>query len=185
MNYIAEIPWWIPAALVLAGVILFITGNNRLERKLRNAGAGMALLGVLLAAISLVLESDREMASRQSRELVYAVPAQKWDVLRSLLDPNLTLMGLKGHEAIITGAQLAVERFDLRGARVISTDVQQIDAAQIEVEVQVLAEFKDGNSLSRWRLTWEKLPDGWQVASVAPLVGVPRDIEQDLQRPLK
>ena len=49
MNYIYETPWWLPSGIALLGIILFITGNNRLEKRLRLAGILVVALAVILA----------------------------------------------------------------------------------------------------------------------------------------
>ena len=43
MNYIYETPWWLPTGIALLGVILLVTGNNRVDKRLRLAGIGVAV----------------------------------------------------------------------------------------------------------------------------------------------
>src|SRR6266581_9667179 len=52
MNYIYETPWWLPTGIALLGVILFVTGNNRLEKRLRIAGIIVIAFAVILALVS-------------------------------------------------------------------------------------------------------------------------------------
>ena len=84
-------PWYLPAAVAVFGIYLFVHGNRRQEGKLRAAGAGVVLLAVALFFVGRVMETDREIVERRSRQLVTAVDKQDWNALRSLLDPKASV----------------------------------------------------------------------------------------------
>ena len=51
-DLLFDTPWWLPPSIAGAGVVLFVTGNKRVEQKIRLAGLAVICLAVLLAAVS-------------------------------------------------------------------------------------------------------------------------------------
>jgi len=171
MNFIYETPWWLPASLIFVGVVLFITGDRRLELKLKYGGLGLAALGVLFALVSYLLDSPREVAIARTRALVAAVEKRDWPKVQSLLHPAVALVGWKGGAMIVDGARYYAERYDLKSARVTAIDGEDRDG-MIAVSMQVVAEIREASGIiTRWKLEWEKTPRGWLLAVVEPLGG--------------
>src|SRR2546426_2283439 len=101
MNYIYETPWWLPTGIALLGIILFVTGNNRLEKRLRLAGIVIVALAVILALVSFFLDSDREKVIKRSNALVESIDARDWSRLATYLHPNVTIVTFTGREAVV------------------------------------------------------------------------------------
>src|SRR5262245_50883638 len=123
-----DTPLWLPATIIGAGVLLFWMGNVRLERKMRNAGAVLLGLAILLVLVSYITDTPREKVVKQTRELVQSVEKQDWPVMQRLLDPRCTLEKYNNRDEIVEAAKTAVERFEVRNITVTSLDAKQ-DAA--------------------------------------------------------
>src|SRR6266446_5260937 len=108
--------------LSLLGIILFITGNNRLEKRLRLAGIIVIALAVILAVVSFLLDSDREKVVKRTNALVQSVEARDWTRMATYLHPNVTVSVFAGRDQVVNGTRRAAEYSDLRQARVISLD---------------------------------------------------------------
>src|SRR5438552_17065971 len=66
-------PWWLPAGIVVLGVVLFWTGNNRRETRVRTAGLIVIALAVVLGVGSYLVDTDLERGVGRWRELTCAV----------------------------------------------------------------------------------------------------------------
>lgn len=170
-------PWWLPATIVVAGMVVFISGNKRQLTGTRNAGLGLILLAVLLVGISYFVETDRERVSRQTRELIDAVEARDWSKMKSLLDPRVGMAAVNGppiynnREAVLQGAQGAAERYGLKSVTVTSLEAQQ-DAADITVSVSVFSvqEATMGRPLpSSWQFAWGQTGEQWALLRITCL----------------
>ena len=51
-------PWWLPTLLIGAGVILFWTGNQRQETRVRLAGMLLVLAAAVLCTVSYLVDTD-------------------------------------------------------------------------------------------------------------------------------
>src|SRR3954466_15846766 len=86
-----QTPWWLPVTIGGIGVVLFITGNNRVEAKVRKAGLTIVALAVLLMGVSYFVDTDLEKAVKNTKALVRAVNDRDWPTMTSLLDPKASL----------------------------------------------------------------------------------------------
>ncbi len=171
MNFLSETPWWAPTGCWTVGIVLFITGNNRLHAKMKYTGAAVVALGALFAILSYFLQSPREKAISQTRALVAAVEKRDWVEMQSLLHPELTLIGWKGRAEMVKGAKYYSERYDLKSLSITSIDAIEIDD-DVRVSVAVLADFKEAAGiLTRWTLEWTETREGWVLAAVEPRGG--------------
>jgi hypothetical protein len=168
MNYIYETPWWLPTGIALLGVILFVTGNNRLEKRIRLAGIIVVALAVILALLSFFLDSDREKVIKRTRALVQSVEARDWDRMGSYLHPNVTIAVFNGREAVINGTRRAAEASDLRQARIVSLDATVLPDQIVRVTVRVNGTIRDGSLPTDWTLEWEETDAGWVVHTITP-----------------
>src|SRR6476646_3389166 len=84
-------PWWLPVTIAGVGVVLFITGNNRVEAKVRNAGLAIVALAILLVGVSWLVDTDLEKAVKDTKALVRAVNDRDWATMTRLLDPKASL----------------------------------------------------------------------------------------------
>ena len=167
MNYIYETPWWLPTGIALLGIILFITGNNRLEKRLRLAGIIVIAFAVLLALVSFFLDSDREKVIKRTNALVDAIEARQWDRMATYLHPNVTVAVFNGRDAVVKAAQNAAEASNLKQVRVVSLDATVLPD-HIRATLRVNTTLRDGTGLTDWALEWEETAAGWVVRNITP-----------------
>jgi hypothetical protein len=171
MNYIYETPWWLPAGIALLGLILFITGNNRLEKKLRTAGIIVIILGIALAVVSFLLDSEREKVVKRTRALVKSVENRDWQAMGSYLHPNVTITFLSGRERVVDAAKAATEYGNVREVRITGLDTTINPDETIRASIRVYATIREGNSFTDWDLEWEKNDDVWLARNIVPRGG--------------
>src|SRR5689334_4234537 len=114
MNYIYETPWWLPTGIAFLGIILFITGNNRVEKRLRLAGIIVVALAIILAVVSYLLDSPREKVVKRTYALVSSVEARDWTKMATYLHPTVTVSVFAGRDQVVNGTRRAAEYSDLR-----------------------------------------------------------------------
>src|SRR5688572_16280892 len=124
-DLLFDTPWWLPALIAGVGIVVFVTGNKRVENRVRYAGLGILLLAVALVVVSYLVETPNEVAERRSRELVHAFEQRDWAAMTSILDPgaivtvpNATVY--KNRDDIIANAKLAHERYHFKSVNVLS-----------------------------------------------------------------
>jgi hypothetical protein len=183
MNYIYETPWWLPTGIALLGVILFVTGNNRLEKRLRLAGIIVVALAVILAVVSFLLDSDREKVIKRTNAFVQSVERRDWDQMGTFLHPNVAISVFSGREQVVNGTKRAAEYSDLRQARVVSMDATVLPD-QIRVTMRVNGTTRDGSLPTDWTLEWEELDGNWVVRNITPDggPGIPGGMLEDFIR---
>ncbi len=168
-------PWYLPAAIAVLGIYLFIHGNRRQDAKVRAVGVGVALLAVALFFVGRVMETDREIAEKRSRQVVAAVEKHDWDALRALLDPKASVAVPNGavysnRDLIVGGAQMATERFGLKNIRVLSLTSRQ-DDTMITVDIDALSDQgMTGQPFpTSWQFEWQELSGGWTLMRIVCL----------------
>lgn len=169
ITLIAELPWWVPGSLALVGIVLLVSGNNRLEPRLKYAGGGLLGLAVVLFLLSYVLESDRQQVERRTRQLVAAVGGGDWETARQLMHPDLQLGHWRGRDLILDDVRTLAERYQLERARVTQMEEVNDPDPLIELRIRVSADGAGYNSVpSSWLLEWVRTDDGWQVLHITP-----------------
>ena len=171
MNYIYETPWWLPAGIALLGLILFVTGNNRLEKKLKWAGIAAIAFAIGLALLSFFLDSDREKVMKRTRGLVESVNTRDWNRMGIYLHPDVTVSMWAGRDRVVNAAKSAAESSDLKDVRTASLDATVLPDDTIRAMLRVTATMKDGTSFTDWTLEWEKTDAGWMVKNITPQGG--------------
>jgi hypothetical protein len=167
--FFSEIPWWLPLGLVLVGLVLFWTGNNRLEQGIKYSGIALAGLGLVTAIVSYCLESDRELVLRQTRQIVQAVETRDWPTVESLMDPDVALLEWRGRKQLVAGARMYAERFNLKRAKVASVQTTQTRPT-IVLTMRVFADAGEiTNYPTDWELEWEKIGGNWLLTQIEPL----------------
>lgn len=168
-------PWYLPAAIAVLGVYLFIRGNRRQDAKIRAVGGGVVLLAAALFVVGRVMDTDREIAENRSRQVVDAVEKHDWDALRSLLDPKSSVATPNGavysnRDLILTGAQLATEQYGVKNIRILSLTSRQDDTL-ITVDIDVLSDqgFTGQPFPSSWQFEWQDLSGGWTLMRIVCL----------------
>src|SRR5688572_16181577 len=83
-----DTPWWFPAVVAAAGIVLFVSGNKRVDNKIRLSGVGVICIAILLTAVSVFIDTPRETAERRSRELVDAFERGDFATMATILHPT-------------------------------------------------------------------------------------------------
>lgn len=173
-DYLFHTPWWLPTAIVAVGAVVFYTANNRREVRLRTAGLAVACLGLLLAVVSYLVDTDLEKAEKHSKQIVRTVEQRDWPTLRSLLDPN-TSVGIanfltlyRGADAIVTKAKEGTERYGVKSLAITSSEARQ-DQTLITVTVRVYStqDSTMGHPIpSTWEFDWQESANGWYLSEI-------------------
>jgi hypothetical protein len=170
-----ETPWWLPTAIILVGTVLFYTANKRREMKLRTAGLAVAALGILLAVVSYFVDTDRERAVKQTRQLVASVEKKDWATMRNLLHPrasvsiaNVPLTLYNDRDQIVACAQEGVDRYRVKSITVTSVEARQ-DQTLITVTLNALSvqDSTLGRPItSTWEFEWLESANGWALYKI-------------------
>src|SRR5215213_10065124 len=139
-----DTPWWLPAVIAAAGVVLFVTGNRRVENKLRLAGVGVICIAILLTAVSYFVDTPRETAERRSRELVDAFERGDFEAMRKILHPTTAVTVLNhtvyaDRDQIIENAKEAYSRYGFKSVNVLFSHSEQVQTS-ITVTMTLLSE---------------------------------------------
>jgi hypothetical protein len=175
-NLLLDTPWWLPAVIAAAGVVLFVAGNKRTDARVRSAGLGVVLLGIALAALSYFVDTPTEKAEHQSRELVNAFEKADWTKMSSILDPaaTVTLHSLPVYtdrDEIIAAAKKAHEQYGFKTARILSAGGEQADTI-ITINISLFTEQSSAMAAtlnSEWQFEWQERADGWSLVEVRAL----------------
>ena len=166
-NTFGEIPLWLPAAMAVLALVLWVMGNNRLDKTLKRVGLGVLAAAAAVGAVSYFLESDREQVKRHTYELVEAVEDRKWDQFKGLMHPEVRVIVLQGPDPVAEAAKNAVERSTLSSARITGITIENTQGT-FTSRIQVLA----NNNVSNWDLEWRNLWGKWLLYEVKPLGGL-------------
>lgn len=168
MNYIYETPWWLPTGIALLGIILFVTGNNRVERRLRLAGMIVVALAIVLALVSFLLDSDREKVIKRNYALVDSVEKRDWSAMGTYLHANVAIVTFNGREVVVNAAKNAAEYSDLKQVRIVTLDATVLPDETIRTTMRVNANMREASGLTDWTLEWEKSDGVWVVRNITP-----------------
>ncbi len=172
-SFMAEVPWYVPASILLIGVVVWYTGNSRAETRIQRTGLGVVLLGLLVMMTSWFLVSDRERVAGLSRELVKAVAARDWARMEAMLHPQAAAFVFKGRGAVCNATRLSVERIDLKSASATGLTVRtdNHDGFVAAMAVYSTATAAEANTLTNWELDWEYIDGRWQVMEIRGMDG--------------
>lgn len=162
-DLLFQTPWWLPTILIAAGVVLFVSGNKRLQNGLRNAGLALAALGLLVAVVSYLVDTDVEKVEKRAKQLVESVGRQDWGTAEQLMDPQAHFAFRPGgrnygdRAAILDAARAAAGRNGLRSAWVASVTPQQTGGT-ITTAMRIFSDQEQlGHQIpSDWQIDWEK-----------------------------
>ncbi|MCS7035011.1 MAG: hypothetical protein NZ561_13615, partial [Phycisphaerae bacterium] len=90
-RWLFETPWWLLVGVAVAACGLLWSGNQRQDRHLKRAGLFTLAAGIALSAVSLAVQTPREICLHQTRRWVSAVVAKDEAILDELLHPDAGL----------------------------------------------------------------------------------------------
>ena len=172
-DYLFNTPWWLPTLIVAVGAVVFYVANNRQETRTRTVGLAIACLGILLAAVSYLVDTDLEKAETHTRRLVEAVEKKDWPTVRSLLDNNTSVSVANamtlytGGERITTKAQEASDRYGFQSIDITSMKSRQ-DQTLITITANVLSvqDAVGAPITSRWEFDYLQSGDEWYLNEI-------------------
>lgn len=168
LDILFDTPWWLPTVLIGAGAVVAYTGMQRLEKKVIRGGTAILLLGVLVAMVSYVVDTDTEKAVGRTSRLVSSAGARDWQAFEGLLDPQTTVYTLTGPAEVTAGAREIIERFDVQSVRILGTTITE-RAGGIDVDIRVYSEQRGMTGVTDWRLEYRKLSGNWVLNNVRAL----------------
>jgi len=188
-----DLPWFIPAAVAIAGIAVFLWANARLRKRERTIGLGMVGLALLMTIVSYLIDTPRETVEKRTRMFVAAVVAKDGSAIGNLLASNAMAFAWDKQD-IIDGAMHYAEATGLSGARLLSLQGVKEGNALFSY-MTVWSQHTGTTSLpitdlnSQWKLEWIEEGDKWLIIEIVPLqIGqVSREaIERSyLDRPVK
>ncbi len=171
-DILFDTPFWLLAGFAIVGIALFVVGNNRTDRALRNLGLGVLGVGVLLFLMSWFVDTDKEKCLKSTRALVRSVQDRDWTQFDKLLSTSVSVRVpvagtiYKSRDTLHKATETAVEKFGLRNNSVISLSAQDTGDF-IKVSLSVLSEGSVGYPLTTtWELEWQDLGQGWQLTDL-------------------
>jgi hypothetical protein len=100
---IANVPWWLLTALVLAGAAVTYWANRANSPPWRSGGIVLICLTLLLASARFLIDTDAEKAERMTRQIVSCADRGDWQGVEVLLGPG-TDTDFLGQRPNVTGA---------------------------------------------------------------------------------
>jgi hypothetical protein len=186
-DLIFDTPLWLLGLLVIVGAALWWSGNNRQDKTLKRVGLAVFLVGVLVGVVSYLVDTDKERAARQTRQIVSAVERRDWEGFGKLLDPRTHVMIYNNREDIVAGAKITADVIGLKSLHITGMDVEQKDTV-INVDFKVLSDQERSMGrpiITSWRFIYQNFGNGWKLDSIEPLKSDevnPEQIRANLQR---
>jgi len=186
-DWIFDAPFWLPIAIVVLGAIIWFSGNKRVDKTLKRLGLIAMVLGVSLAIVSYVVDTDKEKAISGTRQLVRSVSDRDWTNFQAVLHPKVQFMFYRNRDALVAGAKTTADSIGLKWVRLTGLEATQ-DPAGIVTNIAVFSE-QDGTGgqmiRTNWQFDWQEGSEGWQVVKITylPESGLtPDQIEKRLAR---
>ena len=177
-DLLFDTPWWLPAGIAAAGVVLFISGNKRQETRVRLAGVVAVALAALLMGVSYLVDTDAERAVKHSKALVDAFERQDWNKMESLLDPKVslaykTVTFYNDRDAIMRAAREAAARYNFKSVDVISSEVLQVQTIiTVTLKVVSVQDETMGRPMpTTWQFDWQETGNGWIIFEIRCMEG--------------
>jgi hypothetical protein len=172
-DFLFDTPYWFLGALVVVAVGLWLSGNARQEKRLKYAAYAALLAAAALALMSRLVETDREIVTRQTRAIVQAVEKKDAAAAQKLLHPRATFADMNKQQ-IADRIATAADQFGVRSVRITSLEVApQALGGEITAALAATADlnanpYSGAGVPSTWDLTWVKTDQGWLLRDIVP-----------------
>jgi hypothetical protein len=186
-DLLFDTPLWLLGFLVIVGAALFWSGNNRQDKTLKRLGLAVLLAGLVLGVLSYFIDTDKERAVRQTRQIVAAIERKDWDGFSKLLDARTHVLIYNNRDDIVQGAKVTADAIGLKALHVTGMEVEQKDTV-INVDFNVLSEQERSMGrpvVTSWRFVYQNFGAGWKLDTIEPLKSNevnPDQIRANLQR---
>lgn len=169
--YIMENPWVLWGSVAVSGVLLFLQGVRREKKKLKLLGSAMCVLSLLVMLAAVVITTDREVMSGQTRLLVNAaVSPVRIETFRRLLSQDVTLFD-RDYDYVIASLERASGRWEVEQAWIANLLTHRQDGSHGRTYISLITRGQSGlgggSIQTRWLLHWRKESDGhWRVIKI-------------------
>src|SRR5438874_2004457 len=162
-EWLFNTPWWMLTAVVIAGVVAWWSGNNRQNKRLKQVGLLVLLLGVVWATVGWAIDTPVEIVRKNTRQFIAAVLARDKTKLDALLHPKAGLYHW-GRQDIIDGATAYADQYGLKAAHITQLDPGKPEAGMITVLLTVFSDHESSmvpvtTINSSWTLDWWETDD--------------------------
>jgi hypothetical protein len=171
-EFLFDTPYWLLGGLVVLGIALWVSGNARQEKRLQLAGYLAFLIAATLALLSYFVDTDRELVTKRTRQIVEAVEKKDTATAQKLLHPRATL-GDMNKQQIADRIGTAADQLGIQSVRITSLEVtpQPLGnemTATLAATANASTAVFSGPVPSTWDLTWVKTNDGWLLRDIIP-----------------
>jgi len=170
-------PWYAPVLLAGVALVLLYQGVQTTKKNLKIAGLATAVLAVGWIVLSAMIETDREVVERQTRELATAVNDRDWAKFKSLLDPKVTFYAYSGRDQLTQKAEQSADIVGVKDIVVSGIDVTD-EPGGCTATFMATATVNEGRQPTNWKFSWAKDPSGKELLyriDVLPSIGVSPD----------
>ena len=161
--------FWMPAALAVVGLAIFIYGNARVQTTVRNVGLGVIALTLAWCGVAHAIDTPVEQCVKRTNAIVSAVENGKWDDLKPLLDKNTVIdrLNARGPAAVTSIIEANSEAYGLKSIHVLGTDVTR-GVGTYDVTLNTLLEGSQSTT-ARFTFQYEQRTDGILLARLVPI----------------
>ena len=177
-DLVFDTPWWILLAIGIVGVVVWMSGNNRQNKRQKLAGLIVLLFGVALFVVSWLVDTPKEIAIRQTHQFIQAIVARDKPTLRKLLHPKIAA-GALGKEDVVEAAPVYADQFGLKSATITGMEVaEHPDEGSVTTTFAVFSRHDSSviptdTIKTSWQFVWVDTDNGWQLRNIEPL-GAPQ-----------
>jgi hypothetical protein len=159
---------WMPVALFIVGIAVFLVGNARVKPVVRNAGAGIVALTFAWMTTAYFVDTFSEKCVKRTNAIIAAVEEGKWPELAALIDKNTRLADMRGPEEISRVTEAAASMYQLKEIRILTRDVALPLPNGVDVTINTYNEGQQ-NSTSTFTFSYEQRPDGILLRQIIPV----------------
>ena len=170
-HLLFENPW--PAIIALSTVcfVLVWLRRTRGNRRSMVAAAVCLLLAFTLGVTSALVDTTRERMIESTQRLLAATAPLSMNVVRSLLDPQVVLVGggeSRVGEQVFAGLAWAVGKtYTLESHSLKDIAAEVIDDNHVRILIDLVTVVRHGRGGTRWLFDWQKRPDGvWRIVKI-------------------
>jgi len=171
-DLLFDTPYWLLGLFAVLGVGLWFSGNARQDKRFQYAGYASLLVALILALLSYLVDTDREIVIRRTRQIVEAVSKKDTATALKLLHPRASLADMN-RQQIADRIGTAADQFGVKSVRITSLDVapqplgDEMTAALAATADMTVGPYSGGVP-STWDLTWVKSNDQWLLRDITP-----------------
>jgi len=172
-----DVSSWVPVLVGIVGIVLLVSGNNRQQPGVRNAGIIVVLLGIGWLVLSFVIDTPRKTCQRLTVQAVQAVVDGDWKTFDGLLAPDADgryvgrTWRVDGRAAVDQTAKMVAKNAGLHSA-----SVKRVRATQQSPAITVaFTAFSDTDLVpghpidSDWEFDFGQFGDQWQIREIRVL----------------